>query len=113
MEIDPPSERRTNPASMEFFMQPIRRYGFASPCCFVVVLDLIALPKICASSRTLLEEVNENNIQTSPLQNPVMTQPAFELPTTAASSADTQIYAAQPAPEAGSGDKSLKLQKTS
>lgn len=41
----------------------------------------------------------------SPLQYPVTTPPAVELPTTAASSADAQMCAAESAQAAGSADK--------
>lgn len=57
------------------------------------------------SSKTLLEEVNENNGHMSPLQYPVTTPPAVELPTTAASSADAQMCAVESAQAAGSADK--------
>lgn len=55
-------------------------------------------------SRTL-EEVNEHNGPMSPLRYPVTTPLVIELPTTAASSADAQVCAAQTAQAPGSGDK--------
>lgn len=62
------TRRRPAEGSMEFLMQLI-------------------------NSRTLLEEVNENNLTMEPLNYPVRTPPVVELPARTVSSADGQICA--------------------